>query len=55
MYGDEVILEMARTDRELRARVLAKQQAQQLGEAFAGLDDRRDATSPLRGADRRTA
>lgn len=54
MFGDEVILELARIEREARAKVLAKHAADQLGEAWIGLDTRRVHPSPIpRGPDRR--
>lgn len=54
MLRVDVELEMLRTDRELLARVVAKQHAQQLGEDFAGFDDRRHGGT-MRGEDRRAA
>jgi hypothetical protein len=52
VFGDEVILELAKLEREARARVLAKHAADQLGEAWIGLDTRR---AIPRGEDRRLA
>jgi len=49
----DVDLEIARTVREAEARVVARIQGEQHGEAWAGLDDRRQAPNPMRGADRR--
>jgi len=46
-------LEMAIMEREAYERVVAKMRAEQLGEAWVGLDDRRAEHSPMRGADRR--
>lgn len=54
MLRVDVELEMLRTDRELLARVVAAQHAQQLGEDFVGLDDRRHGHA-MRGEDRRAA
>lgn len=50
---EDIILEIARTERELRVRVLQKIAAQQLGEAWVGLDDRR--AEERDGPDRRAA
>ena len=52
MLRVDVELEILRTELELLGRVLSLIQAQQLGEAFVGLDDRRVAGS-MRGEDRR--
>lgn len=41
MNYEDVTIEMARIEREAYARVRAKIAAQQLGEAWVGLDDRR--------------
>jgi hypothetical protein len=53
MHGDEMILEMARLEREAWAKIAAKHAASQLGEAWIGLDTRRVASSVARGPDRR--
>jgi hypothetical protein len=45
-------LEMLRIVRDAYERAVAKVHAQQLGEVFVGLDDRRHSTA-MRGADRR--
>lgn len=37
MHREDVLIEIARTERELRARVLVKLSAQQLGEAWVDL------------------
>lgn len=37
MHLEDVLIEMARTERELRARVLVKLASQQLGEAWVDL------------------
>jgi len=50
----ELELELLRTERELLARVVAARQAEQLGEDFVGLDDRR-VVGAMRGPDRRAA
>jgi hypothetical protein len=52
VHYEDIVIEMARTERELRARVIAKIAAQQLGELWIGLDDRR---SEDRGQDDRRA
>lgn len=51
MYGDEAIIELAILEREAYLRVRSKMAVEQLGEAFA---DRRDESSSMRGADRRS-
>jgi hypothetical protein len=53
MY-EEAFLEMLRTERELTERVVFKMASQQLGEAWVGLDDRRQ-HGAMRGPDRRAA
>ena len=50
MTYEDIAIEMARTERELRERVIAKLAALQLGEAWIGLDDRRDEPEPGRRA-----
>ena len=50
MFGDEMILEIAKLEREAHIRVRVRMAAEQLGECFA---DRRDDSSTMRGADRR--
>ena len=50
MFGDEIILEIAKLEREAHIRVRVRMAAEQLGECFA---DRRDDSSAMRGADRR--
>jgi hypothetical protein len=50
MFGDEIILEMAKLEREAYVRIRVRMAAEQLGECFA---DRRDDSSAMRGADRR--
>lgn len=48
MHYEDIILELARIEREAYARVRAKIAAQQLGEAWIGLDDRRAEPEPGR-------
>lgn len=54
MFGDEAVIELAKLQREALERVVAKRAAEQLGEAWIGLDDRRHSTA-MRGPDRRAA
>lgn len=49
----DVVIEVARTEREAVRLILARKSAEQFGEAFVGLDDRRHEESRLRGSDRR--
>lgn len=48
MHYEDITIELARTERELYARVCAKIAARQLGEAWEGLDDRRAEPEPGR-------
>jgi hypothetical protein len=53
MFGDEAIIEFAKFEREAHQRIIARHAAEQLGEDFSGLDNRRAAPRP--GNDRRMA
>ena len=48
-------LEMAKTRRECYERAIMKITAEQIGEAWVGLDDRRVESTRMRGLDRRVA
>ncbi len=50
---EDILIEMARTEREARERVIARIAAQQLGEAWDGLTERRAEERDT--ADRRVA
>lgn len=52
MY-EAICLEMLKTEREAYRRAIIKITADQLGEAFIGLDDRRTNDTHMRGPDRR--
>lgn len=51
----EEIIELAKTLRECYQRAVVKATADQLGEAFVGLDERRREPNAMRGQDRRVA
>lgn len=49
---DDIVLDMARLEREALTRCAARMSSQQLGEAFIGIDGRRR-SAKMRGEDRR--
>jgi len=51
----DIVIEMAKLDCEARERIAVKRASEQLGEAWVGLDDRRQEPNPMRGPDRRHA
>ena len=55
MYGDEATIELAKLQREAWDRIERKRAAEQLGEAWIGIDTRRIAETVARGPDRRMA